>query len=42
VHSPIWIENTKRFHPLEREFFTLQEDDLNFSYKRISSSKPRE
>ena len=26
----IWIENTKRFHPLAREFFTPQEDDLNF------------
>jgi hypothetical protein len=26
----IWIENTERFHLLTTEFFTPQEDDLNF------------
>jgi hypothetical protein len=26
----IWIENTERFHLLATEFFTQQEDDLNF------------
>ena len=31
----IWIENTKLFHPLSREFFTPQEDDLNFSFREF-------
>ena len=31
----IWIENTKRFHPLSRKFFTPQEDDLNFSLENF-------
>jgi hypothetical protein len=31
----IWIENTKLFHPLSREFFTVQEDDLNISLEKF-------
>jgi hypothetical protein len=29
----IWVEKAKRFHPLVREFFTQQADDLNLSYR---------